>query len=92
MKRSTLTTIKGTITIPKFIRDELGIKSGDSVHFEKNQSGRYELVKDLTLEEVREMNKKYTMNVPNYTDEELKKLTHEGMQQQAVDRYRRSLK
>lgn len=91
MTRSILTTMKGTITIPKSIRDELGIKTGVRVHFEKNQNGRYELVKDPTLEEVREMNKEYTKKVPNYSDDELKQIIHEGMQQQAVERYRRSL-
>ena len=91
MTRSTLTTMKGTITIPKVIRDELGIKSGDRVHFERNQNGRYELVKDFTLEEVREQNRQYTRNTPVLSIEEEKRMIQEGRAKEAVERYRRSL-
>ncbi len=91
MLQSNSVTSKGQATIPKHVRDELGIKTGDRVRYEKNQNGRYEIVKEPTLDEVLEMNAQYTENVPNYTDDELKKLIHEGMQKQAVERYRRSL-
>lgn len=34
---------KGQITIPKSIRDELGLKPGDRVSLVKNPAGKYEL-------------------------------------------------
>ena len=35
MKASTSITVKGQVTIPKEIREELGLKPGDKVVFEK---------------------------------------------------------
>ena len=42
MPRSTLTS-KGQITIPKDVRDEMGLKPGDRVDFVKNRAGRFML-------------------------------------------------
>ena len=42
MPRSTLTS-KGQITIPKEIRDHLGLKPGDRIDFAKDRSGRVSL-------------------------------------------------
>ena len=36
-------TSKGQLTLPKSLRDDLGLKSGDSVSFEKTGDGTYEL-------------------------------------------------
>lgn len=83
--------MKGTTTIPKQVRNELGIKSGDRVHFEMNKDGDYVLRKDLTLEEVRIMNEKYTKNAPKRTIQEEKQFIQEGRAKEAVERYRRSL-
>lgn len=91
MTLSPLVTIKGTTTIPKNVRDHLGIKPGDRVRFRLNKAGEYVVTRDLTLEEVRKMNSKYTKNAPHYTNDELKKLTQAGMAKQAVERYKRSL-
>lgn len=91
MTPSLLVTMKGTTTIPKQVRNELGIKSGDRVHFEMNKDGDYVLRKDLTLEEVRIMNEKYTKNAPKRTIQEEKQFIQEGRAKEAVERYRRSL-
>lgn len=36
-------TSKGQLTLPKRVRDELGLKPGDKVEFEKSKDGRYVL-------------------------------------------------
>ncbi|MFN3170285.1 MAG: AbrB/MazE/SpoVT family DNA-binding domain-containing protein [Hyphomicrobiales bacterium] len=45
-------TSKGQITLPKKLRDELGLQSGDTIGFRKSESGRYELVRDATPDEM----------------------------------------
>jgi antitoxin PrlF len=42
MPRSTVTS-KGQITIPKEIRDQMGLKPGDRVEFVKDRTGRISL-------------------------------------------------
>jgi antitoxin PrlF len=42
MPRSTVTS-KGQITIPKEVRDEMGLKPGDRVDFVKGRTGRFSL-------------------------------------------------
>jgi antitoxin PrlF len=42
MPRSTLTS-KGQITIPKEVRDQMGLKPGDRVDFVKDRTGRFSL-------------------------------------------------
>jgi len=42
MLRSTVTS-KGQVTIPKEVRDQLGLKPGDRVHFVKGRAGRFSL-------------------------------------------------
>ncbi len=42
MLRSTLTS-KGQVTIPKEVRDQMGLKPGDRVDFVKERSGRFAL-------------------------------------------------
>jgi len=39
---STLTS-KGQLTVPKKVREYLGLKTGDKVHFVVNQTGKVEL-------------------------------------------------
>ena len=42
---STIVTSKGQVTIPKKVRDQLGIKSGNAVDFEATEDGRIVLKK-----------------------------------------------
>lgn len=45
MRAATMTS-KGQITIPKEVRDDLGLRPGTRVAFVKNEDGRYELRRD----------------------------------------------
>lgn len=42
---STVVTSKGQVTIPKAVRDRLGIKPGTEVAFEPTEDGRFVIVK-----------------------------------------------
>ena len=42
MPRSTVTS-KGQITIPKEIRDQMGLKTGDRIDFVRERNGRFSL-------------------------------------------------
>jgi AbrB family looped-hinge helix DNA binding protein len=44
-KMATLVTSKGQVTIPKPVRDRLGIEPGSAVEFELDRAGRVVLVK-----------------------------------------------
>lgn len=57
MSTSTV-TIKGTATIPKEIREHLGITPGVKVSFNKAQDGTVRIEKVYSLEEIRERNQK----------------------------------
>ena len=47
-------TSKGQITLPVELRKALGLRTGDTVSFRKNENGNYELVaKPLTFEDLR---------------------------------------
>lgn len=55
----TILTSKGTTTIPKEIRDQLGVKPGMLITFTKNEStGEYVLARAQTIAEIRQANKK----------------------------------
>ena len=41
MSRQSNLTVKGQVTIPKDVRDALGLKPGEPVAFERNESGDY---------------------------------------------------
>jgi bifunctional DNA-binding transcriptional regulator/antitoxin component of YhaV-PrlF toxin-antitoxin module len=54
----TILTSKGTTTIPKEIRDHLGVKPGMLISFTKNPStGEYTLKRAQTIKEIRQANK-----------------------------------
>jgi len=58
MTYKTILTSKGTTTIPKEIRDQLGVKPGMLISFSKNQStGEYTLKRAQTITEIRQVNK-----------------------------------
>jgi len=42
MPRSTVTS-KGQVTIPKEVRDQMGLKPGDRIDFVKDRAGRFSL-------------------------------------------------
>ena len=51
-------TSKGTTTIPADIREELGLKPGSEVRFDKNtKTGKVSFEKVPTIEEIHAMNK-----------------------------------
>ncbi len=54
----TILTSKGTTTIPKAIRDQLGVKPGMLISFTKNQAtGEFVLKRAQTIVEIREANR-----------------------------------
>lgn len=54
----TILTSKGTTTIPKEIRDQLGVNPGMLIAFSKNQStGEYIIKRAQTITELRKANK-----------------------------------
>jgi AbrB family looped-hinge helix DNA binding protein len=57
MTYSTILTSKGTTTIPKEIRDELGMLPGSIVSFTKDSStGQYSILRPKTIEDIRKVN------------------------------------
>lgn len=57
MTYRTILTSKGTTTIPKEIRDQLGAQPGMLISFHKNKSGEYVLGRAQTIAELRDANK-----------------------------------
>ena len=58
MTYKTILTSKGTTTIPKEIRDQLGVKPGMFVTFTKNtDTGEYVLKRAKTISEIRSLNR-----------------------------------
>jgi bifunctional DNA-binding transcriptional regulator/antitoxin component of YhaV-PrlF toxin-antitoxin module len=58
MTYRTILTIKGTTTIPKEMRDQLGVKPGMLIAFTKNElTGEYTVSRAQTIDEVRQANK-----------------------------------
>ena len=58
MTYNTILTSKGTTTIPKEIRKQLGVKPGMFISFSKNlTTGEYVLRKARTISEIRHANK-----------------------------------
>lgn len=48
-------TSKGQVTIPKDIRDKLGLKPGDRALFRTKKSGEVVIERPMTIEQVHEM-------------------------------------
>ncbi len=58
MTYRTILTSKGTTTIPKEMRDQLGVKPGMLIAFTKNEvTGEYTVSRAQTIDEVRQANK-----------------------------------
>lgn len=58
MTYKTILTSKGTTTIPKEIRDQLGVKPGMLISFRRDDvSGAFVLSRAKTIDEIRKANK-----------------------------------
>jgi bifunctional DNA-binding transcriptional regulator/antitoxin component of YhaV-PrlF toxin-antitoxin module len=58
MTYRTILTSKGTTTLPKEMRDQLGVKPGMLIAFTKNEvTGEYTVSRAQTIDEVRQANK-----------------------------------
>jgi AbrB family looped-hinge helix DNA binding protein len=81
-------TSKGTTTIPKAIRDKLGIAPGDQVQFIEKGDDIF-IKKSMTLADIRSMSAKYICgkNIAPPTNQEIK----EGMADQAAERYKKAM-
>ena len=73
---SSKVTSKGQITLPAKLRDQLGIKAGDRLDFERNQQGRIELVaKTHSFEDLKGM---LPYKGPRLTDEQIVEMVKQG--------------
>lgn len=90
MSLSSIVTIKGTNTIPKEVRDNLGLKPGSRVAYTPDGMGGYRIQREFTLEEVRKQNELYiTENKiqPKLLTDEDRRID-EGLAQSAVKRFK----
>lgn len=55
--KTTVITSKGTTTIPKEVRDSLGLVPGSSVTFRQTKGGRYFIDPVETIDDIRAKNK-----------------------------------
>jgi AbrB family looped-hinge helix DNA binding protein len=79
MTYKTKLTSKGTTTIPKEIRDQLGVKPGMLIAFTKNEStGEYVLTRAQTIAEIRKANKR-ALNLAGTTEKHYVTGTGYGM-------------
>ncbi len=68
MSISTLTS-KGQITLPKIIRDQFQLQQGDSVVFQQNENGNWEISVPRSIHpELKGMLKKYRKAPPTTQD------------------------
>jgi len=75
---STLTS-KGQITLPKALRDELHLKSGDRIAFERNDDGSYVLrPKTLTAASLKGFLKDSYKGPPKTLEEIEEAILHQG--------------
>jgi AbrB family looped-hinge helix DNA binding protein len=88
----TTVTSKGTTTIPKEIRDYLGVKPGSSVQFTKDKAGNIRLSRVYTLEEIRLRNQAHIKknNIKQLSPEELKQVVEQGRAREAIARYKQA--
>lgn len=82
---ATTVTSKGQVTIPKAIRDAMGVRSGDRVRFTRREDGT--VVVEPETVDVRSLEGMLANRVERtVTVEEM----NEAIEQAAVDRYRRA--
>jgi len=86
METANILTSKGTTTVPKYVRDELGLKTGDRVRFVKRH-GAYGIEKEPTLADIQDMNAKLIKGIKRPTREDI----NLGMSQEVVARHKRPI-
>ena len=87
---TTVITSKGTTTIPKEIRQHLGIAPGSSVNFTIQKDGKVIIERIYSLEEIREINQKYINKKNKNLFNNLDKLIEEGLGKEILKRNERS--
>lgn len=85
MPEATLTS-KGQVTIPKKIRDELKLHTGDKLHFQTDEKGIIKLRKsEKSIKDRAGSLKEYARSEPVSIEE-----MNEAVKQKAVERYKRT--
>ncbi len=69
-------TAKGQVTIPKYVREELGIKPGTDIDFREN-NGRYYIVRTSKPKVTAKFNKLRGIATAKMTTDEIMTLTRE---------------
>lgn len=83
-------TSKGQITLPAKLRDQLGIKPGDRLDFERNKDGKVELV--ARTERLEDLAGILRRDGPPLTNEEIVQMVHQAraeMGQRVLDQLER---
>lgn len=84
---STIVTSKGTTTIPKEVRDMLGIKPGSRINFDITD-GEVRIRRNLSLDELRGLNAKYIdKNVEKLSFDDLRNVALENRVAEAERKY-----
>jgi len=56
--KTTVITSKGTTTIPKSVRDDLGLTEGSYLSFQRTKNGEYFIKPVVTMRELRKKNQR----------------------------------
>jgi len=84
-------TSKGQITLPAKLREQLGIKPGDRLDFERNRDGKVELV--ARTERFEDLRGVLPYDGPPLTNEDIVEMVRQArseMGQRVLDRLKRS--
>jgi antitoxin PrlF len=81
-------TSKGQITLPKKLRDRLGVKAGDVVEFAENPNGKLELTKPTTTS-FQSLRGIVTLDGPPLTPDDIVALVRQARDDRAHELFRR---